>query len=141
MTLELPRSELAKILVHGRETYPEECCGFLIGQFGPPCRATEARRATNVRTDDRRTRYTIEPRETLRLERELRGTDRETIGFYHSHPEHPASPSPFDREHAWPGYVYVIVSVRAGDPQDVRAWLLVEGETERSFKEDRIEHV
>lgn len=141
MTVALPHAELAKIHAHARETYPEECCGFLIGTQGPPRVVAEARKATNVREDDRRTRYTIDPRETLRIDRELRGTRREIVGFYHSHPEVPAIPSLFDREHAWPGYAYVIVSVSHGEPKDVHGWILAETETERSFMAEAIELV
>ena len=141
MTVALPRSELVKIHAHAREAYPEECCGFLIGTQDLRRVVVEARRAANLRSDDRRTRYTIDPRETLRLDRELRGTEREIVGFYHSHPDVPAVPSAFDMDHAWPGYVYVIVSVSHGEPKDVHAWILVETETERSFMEEAIELV
>jgi len=96
MTVALPRSELVRIHAHARETYPEECCGFLIGTQDLRRVVVEIRRTANVRSDDRRTRYTIDPRETLRLDRELRGTEREIVGFYHSHPDVPAVPSAFD---------------------------------------------
>ena len=67
----------------------------------------------------------IEPREILRVDREAREAGREILGFYHSHPDHPARPSHFDEAHAtWPGYSYVILSIVDGNPNDLRSWVL-----------------
>ncbi len=73
---------------------------------------------------NRQRRYVIDPREILVLEKELRGTGQEILGFYHSHPNHPAEPSEFDRAHAWPWYSYVILSIMDRTPADLRAWSL-----------------
>ncbi|HKZ49161.1 MAG TPA: M67 family metallopeptidase [Thermoplasmata archaeon] len=120
----LPRAELEKIHRHARETWPEECCGFLIGREGEPRAVTEARAARNVHPDSRETRYTIDPLETLRLDRELRGTDRVHLGFYHSHPGYPPQPSAFDLERAWSGYTYLIVALEAREMREAQAWRL-----------------
>lgn len=112
------------IEAHARETFPEECCGFLLGPSGEPRKVTALRRATNVVESNRGRRYVIDPREFLAVEKELRGSGQEILGFYHSHPNHPAEPSEFDRSHAWPWYSYVILSVRDREPADLRAWLL-----------------
>ena len=122
MTLRIGTKELATIFGHAAEAYPEECCGFLIGVETASREVGEVRRATNVHPDHREVRYTIDPREQLRLEVELRGTGRELLGFYHSHPDHPGRPSPFDVERSWPGYSYVIVEVRGGRPTSARSF-------------------
>lgn len=119
--LVLPVEELEKIRRHARSAYPEECCGFLIGAG---TRVLEARPTVNAHPDHRQTRYTVPPLEVLRLDRELRTSALEHIGFYHSHPDHPAVPSDFDLARAWPGYSYVIVSVIGGEPREIRAWRL-----------------
>ncbi len=86
------------------------------------------RRATNVAETDRERRYLIDPRETLAVDKDLSGTGHEIVGFYHSHPDHPAEPSEFDRSHAWPWYSYVILSILERHPADLRAWRL-DGDT------------
>lgn len=141
MTVLLPRSVVDAIRAHGTSSYPEEGCGFLIGRDGSPREVEEARPTRNVATESRGTRYLVDPQETLRLDRELRGSGREIVGFFHSHPDHPARPSEFDRGHAWPWYTYVIVAVEAGRPVDLRAWILEESETARAFREEEIEVV
>ena len=78
----------------------------------------------NVTGDERRRRFLISPEAYRRAEAEADSTDRRLLGFYHSHPDHPAEPSAFDLEHAWPNLSYVIVSVRGGRVEDVRSWRL-----------------
>lgn len=82
------------------------------------------RRAKNVVETNRMRRYVIDPLEQLAAEKETRATGNEILGFYHSHPNHPAEPSEFDRSHAWPWYSYVILSIVDGKPADLRAWFL-----------------
>lgn len=77
---------------------------------------------------NRERRYVIDPAEILGLEKELRGSGEEIVGFYHSHPNHPAEPSEFDRSHAWPWYTYLILSIVDREPAGLRAWSL-DGET------------
>jgi proteasome lid subunit RPN8/RPN11 len=147
MTLRIPRAEMAKIRDHARAAYPEECCGFLIGTPDAPRTVREARAVANVAKDNRRRRYEVDARETLALERELRERGMQNVGFYHSHPDHPAHPSGFDRDRAaWEGMAYLIVSVESGNPVDARAWVIQEGgdgaggpESARSFREEDIE--
>ena len=107
------------IRAHGRETYPHECCGFLLGA---PGEAREIARASNAREDSPQNRYLIPPIEFVRVQRDADARGLDVIGFYHSHPDHPARPSAFDREHAWPGYAYLIVSVAKGQPDDLRGF-------------------
>jgi len=133
MEVRIPRSVVEPIRAHAQETYPEECCGFLIGRDDGDVRhVTEGRRARNVHPGMREVRYTIEPRDVLKVDREFRGEVKH-IGFYHSHPDHPARPSAFDLERAWPWYVYTILAVRNRAPAEFTAWVLTE--EPRAFKE------
>lgn len=130
MELRIPAAVLEEIRAHARESYPEECCGFLVGrEEGGGRIVTEARRARNAHPEMREARYTVDPRDTLAVERALRGAPVEVVGFYHSHPDGPSGPSPFDRQRAWPWYVYVIVAMREGGPAEVTAWRLPSDES------------
>ena len=79
--------------------------------------------AVNRRTDDPH-RYLIAPDDLRRLDAEIRAAGREIVGYYHSHPDHPAAPSAFDAEHAWPWYSYLIVRVDRGRGADLASWVL-----------------
>src|ERR1051325_10415120 len=101
---------------HGEETYPHECCGALLGRFVDGDRAVEAAvRCGNTRTDRAQDRYQIDPAELVRIQREGRAQGRDIVGFYHSHPDHPAQWSQTDLAEAhWIGCSYVITSVEKG---------------------------
>jgi proteasome lid subunit RPN8/RPN11 len=106
---------------HGRETYPHECCGALLG--AADCvQAVHA--LPNVTTEGPRRRFRIDDRDYLASERQASASGLTLLGFYHSHPDHPAEPSQYDLDHAWPTFVYPILSVRAGEPEALRAWAL-----------------
>ena len=107
------------IRAHGKETYPHECCGFLLGT---PGEAREIARASNAREDSPQNRYLIPPIEFVRVQRDADARGLDVIGFYHSHPDHPARPSAFDREHAWPRYAYLIAAVEGGVPGELRGF-------------------
>jgi proteasome lid subunit RPN8/RPN11 len=79
---------------------------------------------TNERQDSRHNRFLIHPETVLAAHKEARGLGLDVVGYYHSHPDHPAQPSEFDREHAWPGLSYVIVAVRNGRAEEARSWRL-----------------
>lgn len=132
MTLRLPGALADEIRRHGESAYPAECCGALIGRAqGEPGPATQGatkevlwlRPAVNRRTDDPH-RYLIAPDDLRRLEREVREAGQEIVGYYHSHPDHPARPSAFDTEHAWPWYSYLIVRIDRGRGADLASWVL-----------------
>jgi len=125
-------AELAEgIRRHGAETFPHECCGALLGR-DPAFEASpsgirevvELFRLVNRREDSPRNRFAVTPEDVLDAEKAARGHGLDVIGWYHSHPDHPARPSQFDREHAWPWYSYVIVSVMAGTPAEMTSWRL-----------------
>jgi len=122
VTIEIPKSVLQAIHDHARAAYPEECCGFLLGHSDAPRRIEESRRARNVATENRARRYSIDPLELLHADDDARKKSLELIGVYHSHPDHPAAPSEYDRSRAVSWLSYVIVSVVDREPKDVTAW-------------------
>lgn len=125
--IELPSGVVEEIQRHGSETYPEECCGGLLGERrNGAVRVARAERVENRRTEQRSRRYTIDPRDYLRLERLAEEAGLSVVGIYHSHPDHPAVPSEFDREHALPYFHYLIVAVAAGRAEDFACWVLDE---------------
>lgn len=108
--------------------YPEECCGALVGAVAAAGERVVARALPigNIRRTERRTRYLIGPEEYRAADAAARAAGLEVVGFYHSHPDHPAVPSAFDREHAWPWYAYVIVPVARGRAGRARCWQLAD---------------
>ena len=110
---------------HAAGDYPHECCGAILGtdtEAGRQVRALFP--LINRRDDSPRNRFSITPEDFRAAERAAAERGMELLGWYHSHPDHPARPSDFDREHAWPFYSYVIVSVAAGTPRELTCWLL-----------------
>jgi len=127
MSLVISPDLLGQIRDHGRRAYPNECCGLLVGKAHHAWKSAVGLRPTeNAREDSPLNRYLIPPSEWLAVEREGRRSGLDIIGVYHSHPDHPARPSEFDREHAFPWYSYIIVSVAGGIPGDLNSWLLRE---------------
>ena len=116
---------------HGARDYPNETCGAMLGVDGADGN-TESREAralfplVNRRDDSPRNRFAVTADDVRAAERAATEQNLELIGWYHSHPDHPARPSEFDREHAWPWYSYVIVSVAAGQPRDMTSWRLAD---------------
>lgn len=111
---------------HGQRAFPDECCGFLIGQDRDGVRRIEAVLAANNNRDDRERhhRFTIPPEAFISATREARRLDLDVLGFYHSHPNAPARPSQYDLEHAWPVYSYLIVSVLDRRADDMTCWVM-----------------
>lgn len=112
------------MLRHALDAFPEECCGVLVGADGPRRAVARAVPAENRRTAERARRYLIDPVALRDVERAADAEGLQVIGFYHSHPDHPARPSGFDREHAWPWYSYLIVPVTSAGARAPRAWRL-----------------
>jgi proteasome lid subunit RPN8/RPN11 len=112
---------------YGARDYPNETCGALLGADRNDGRIVQALfPLTNRRDDSPRNRFSITADDFRVAERAATEQGLELVGWYHSHPDHPARPSEFDREHAWPWYSYVIVSVETGKPKDMTSWLLAE---------------
>jgi proteasome lid subunit RPN8/RPN11 len=119
--LKLSQSDYLSLRQHGEETYPHECCGVLLGRFnddgagGGLKTVSRTARCGNTRDDSPQNRYNIDPRELIRIQREGRERGEDIVGFYHSHPDHPAQWSPTDLAEAhWFGCSYVITSVEKG---------------------------
>jgi proteasome lid subunit RPN8/RPN11 len=115
--LNIPQPVYDDLRRHGEETYPHECCGVLLGRFEDDGSktVTRAARAGNTREDSPHNRYNIDPKELIRIQREGRERGEDIVGFYHSHPDHPAQWSSTDLDEAhWFGCSYVITSVEKG---------------------------
>ncbi len=137
--IEASERHTGEIARHGEQEYPHECCGLLIGRIEADGRkvVVEVLPVSNAREESaRHNRSLITPDEYLRGERYARQQKLDVIGNYHSHPDHPAAPSSFDLEHAWPTWSYIIVSVREGKASELRSW---EMEPDRSrFNDEQL---
>lgn len=129
--LSMPATVYDAMRAHGEETYPHECCGVLLGQVVRGEWHVEAAvRAGNMRTDSAHNRYSIDPAELVRIQRDAMRQRQDIAGFYHSHPDHPAQWSATDFAEAhWIGCSYVITEVRSGRAALTNAFLLA-GTTE-----------
>jgi len=117
--------ELAEqIRAHGAETYPHECCGALLGRDNEAREILGLFPLINRRDDSPRNRFSVTAQDVLDAEKSARQQGLDVVGWYHSHPDHPARPSEYDRDHAWPWYSYIIVSVTQGQPGDMTSWRL-----------------
>lgn len=130
MAIKVTQQHLNLIKQHGEQSYPHECCGFLLGTNEDGVNVLhETYRAENEwqdsesaghessdsRPESRRNRYLITPEQYKRADAYARERKIGIIGYYHSHPDHPAFPSGFDLDHScWPGESYVIVSIEKG---------------------------
>jgi proteasome lid subunit RPN8/RPN11 len=125
----LPAAIEERIRRHAEEGYPYEICGAILGRLDDRqgvWRVEAVVPAPNEHDDDRRRRYRVPPEFQLRVETEARAQGREVLGYYHSHPDHPARPSEYDRSHAWHGYLYMICAVREGRAEDLGSFALEE---------------
>ena len=123
--IRLKKSDLASIRQFAQETYPNECCGIMVGSVdGDTKSVNELIPAVNERTDSLTNRFLIPSDFVQEIEAELRHTDSSIVGFFHSHPDVPARPSAYDQGHAWPWYSYLIVSVMKGQVGEVLNWKL-----------------
>jgi proteasome lid subunit RPN8/RPN11 len=142
-TLWISSHLVEKIRTHGAETYPYECCGALLGRDAEATDPEAVRevlalfRLVNRRDDSPRNRFSLTGQDVLDADRAAQKQGMEVIGWYHSHPDHPARPSQYDQDHAWPWYSYVIVSVQNGAPQDMTSWRL--NDDRQAFSPEGIE--
>ncbi len=138
-----------RIRRHGAETFPHECCGALLGrdstavessnsqESGTPREVLDLFPMVNRRDDSPRNRFAVTADDVRDAEKAARQHGLEVVGWYHSHPDHPARPSQFDREHAWPWYSYIIVSVMSGAPAEMTSWRL--NDDRQDYSAERIE--
>jgi proteasome lid subunit RPN8/RPN11 len=122
-TLQLGAGVEATIRAHATETYPHECCGALVGRDGVVDAAVPL---PNTTSDGPRRRFLVQPADYRAAERAATESGGALLGFYHSHPDHPARPSQYDLDHAWPVFSYIIVSVASGQPTEMTSWTLRE---------------
>jgi proteasome lid subunit RPN8/RPN11 len=125
-----------EIRAHGQQTYPHECCGALVGRDN---QVTAFVALPNTTEEGPRRRFLVRPAEYREAERRASELGAELVGFYHSHPDHPARPSQYDLDHAWPTFAYIIVAV-AGDglAGDMTVWYLKNDRS--SFEEGSLHH-
>jgi proteasome lid subunit RPN8/RPN11 len=141
MAIKLNQTLVRIIREHGAVDYPNECCGILLGHAdGDHKQVSEVVPLKNLRHDpgraqdilplespgaeSERNRFLIDPKDQIRVEKDARARGLDVLGYYHSHPDHPARPSNYDRDHGWPWYSYVIMSVDRGEPKDLNSWVL-----------------
>ena len=141
--LQISRQDYEALRRHGEETYPHECCGILLGHTdGAGARVvTSTARCGNTRTDSPENRYNIDPLDQIRIQREGRERGEDIIGYYHSHPDHPARWSATDLAEAhWPGYSYVITSVDEGKAAVTNSFELSSSdETDKTFLDETVQ--
>ncbi len=135
-------AELAdKIRAQGAETYPQECCGALLGRDTEVADRSVFREIqalhplVNRREDSPNNRFSLSSADVVEAEKAARERGLEVVGWYHSHPDHPARPSAYDRDHAWPWYSYIIVSVANKIPEDMTSWRLTDDRSEFECEE------
>jgi len=133
--LTIPPAVDASIRRHGQETYPHECCGALVGRED---RVADVVPLPNTTEEGPRRRFLVRPSDYREAERKAGELGGELLGFYHSHPDHPARPSQYDLDHAWPNFAYIIVAVAQGAAADMTVWFLKEDRS--SFDEGRLNH-
>ncbi len=156
MGLKLDQKHLDAIRRHGAKDYPAECCGVLLGLDAEGVkRVRDVVPLKNLRHDrmraeallplgapereSERNRFLIDRAEIRRVEEAARSRGLDIVGYYHSHPDHPARPSDYDREHAWPWLSYVIIRVQAGEPCEHSSWVLADDRL--SFRSEEVEVV
>lgn len=131
------------IRAHGVRTYPHECCGALFGRDlnggGGEREVLEVMALDNQREDSPGNRFAVAPLDVIAADRAAHAKGLEVVGWYHSHPDHPARPSEFDRQHAWPWYSYVIVKVEKGAAREMTSWRLKEDRGQYEEEEIRVE--
>lgn len=121
MGITIPPAVADGIRAHGAETYPHECCGALFGRDGE---VHDILGLPNTTEEGPRRRFLVRPEDYRDAETRASALGLELLGFYHSHPDHPARPSQYDLDHAWPFFSYIIVSVRNGVSEDMTSWRL-----------------
>lgn len=154
MALIISEAHLDEIREHGAREYPSECCGALVGaeangikrvgRIAPlrnirrdRARAEELLPLSDAGRESERNRFLIDPQELYKLLDEVRREGLDVVGYYHSHPDHPARPSEYDRAHAFPWYSYVIIGIEDGKAGDFASWELREDRSQ--FDEEAIQ--
>jgi proteasome lid subunit RPN8/RPN11 len=134
---EISNELIDKIKAHGEETYNEECCGAIFGNSNENAKTIlDLLKFKNEKEVNRQNRFLITPDQYRSAENAAKAKNYELLGFYHSHPDHPAIPSQFDTDHALPWFIYIIVSVNKRRAGDLTAWILKDDRS--GFDEQKI---
>jgi proteasome lid subunit RPN8/RPN11 len=120
--VKITRSAMAAVRAHVAEGYPNEVCGMLVAAAGSDL-AVEAHRVRNTMVERARDRYLMDPRDQIRIERDCDERNLAVIGYYHSHPDHPARASVTDAGASWAGPGYLIVSCHGGEPREANLFV------------------
>jgi len=139
MSLELSEDLMNEIRRHGEAAYPAECCGVLAGTVDGETKSVVRLVPLVNRRDDDPHRYLITADDLRRVDGELRRDGLDIVGYYHSHPDHPAAPSAFDTAHAWPWYSYVIVRVAGGQGAELASWVLDDDEVQPVMRPESLD--
>jgi len=135
--INLTKEIIKQFMKHAESDYPHECCGFIIGNFkDKESIGNEYVPASNIKEENRERRFLIDPISYQKAEDKADGRGLAVISIVHSHPDHPDKPSDFDRDHAWPGFSYIIISVQNGKATSYRSWQL--NENREFFIEENI---
>ena len=128
----LTKQIIDEFQTHGEQEFPHECCGFILGNFTSDGQgeALEYIPASNTKEENRERRFLIDPMAYQNAEDKADELGLSVISIVHSHPDHPDKPSDFDRNHAWPGFSYIIISVQNGSAVSYRSWQLKENRKE-----------
>ena len=133
--LKIDEEALQNMIRDAEKVYPDECCGFLFGTENEESREILNVLSVNNVREAKRRRYEISPQDYQRAEIHAVNTDQDLLGIYHSHPDHPAIASEYDRAHALPHFSYIILSVNNGKVVDVKSWQLNDDE---EFEQEEI---
>ena len=135
--INLTNKIIKQYINHAESDYPHECCGFILGSFTEQdSTGTEYLPAANTKEENRERRFLIDPMAYQKAEDEADKRGLSVISIVHSHPDHPDEPSDFDRDHAWPGFSYIIISIKNGKATSYRSWQL--NESRKFFVEENI---
>ena len=136
--LKISKELFASIKDHGQKTFPNECCGVLLGTIGHEAKEVERLFPIENKFEaaERYHRFLITPDDYRAAERTSRSAKLEILGFYHSHPDAPSIASKYDLEHAFPWFSYLIVSVTKGRYADHHSWIMEDDRTK--FNEENV---
>ena len=137
--LEIEKTLLEEVYNHGIKTYPDECCGIMLGTIAGENRTVKKIfPAENLNKERSKDRYELNQKDFLRADREAQSLDLEIVGIYHSHPDHPSKASETDRQKAHESYSYLIVAIHQGKFYSKNSWVL---DSEKQFHEENIVEV
>lgn len=138
LDLILTSAQAQQIGAEGSAAYPNECCGIFFGRDTADGRIVERLEAVanNFEAGEQYHRFSISPKQLMAAEKSAADSGQLVLGFYHSHPDHPARPSEYDRTHAWPFYSYAIIAIERGKPALLTCWVL--DEATEQFKEQKV---